>query len=319
MTKVLLPLDEATAQVNNLLEQELFGHSDCFDELVLPLVKAGGKRMRARLCLLLALQEDGKISPWAYQLAAAVEMLHLATLIHDDVLDEAALRRGTPTIHSKEGNKVAILSGDYLFARSFDMISRVPSTVFLPIFTDVIVSLVEGEFLQMADIDNVDQSVDRYLLKSKKKTADLVVAAIEVGARLGNFLEEDIVHLKKYGHALGMLFQITDDVLDYTSVAEISGKEAGQDLKEGLITYPLLSIVNEENKQYIKERLSRIEQGENPEELLSYVLAEGGIECNERLALTYAQEAKEELQQVAEFVGKDMLNMYVDALMHRNK
>lgn len=319
MTTVQLLLEDGTIQVNNLLEQELFGRSAYFDELVLPLVKAGGKRLRAQLCLLLAMQEDGKFSDSAYYLAAAIELLHLATLIHDDVLDEAALRRGVETIHTKEGNKVAILSGDYLFARSFDMISRVPSTTFLPIFTEVIVSLVEGEFLQMEDVDNVDQTAERYLLKSKKKTADLVVAAIEVGARLGTFSEEEIQHLKEYGHALGMLFQITDDVLDYTSEAAISGKEAGQDLKEGLITYPLLSIVTEENREMIQKMLQDIVGRKSPQSLLEYVVAQGGIERTEQLALQYAEQARVALSKVKDFNGKDMLNLYVDSLIHRNK
>ncbi len=319
MKTVQLLLEDGTVQVNNLLEKELFGHSAYFDELVLPLVQAGGKRLRAQLCLLLAMQEEGTFSDHAYYLAAAIELLHLATLIHDDVLDEAALRRGVETIHTKEGNKVAILSGDYLFARSFDMISRVPSTQFLPIFTDVIVSLVEGEFLQMEDVDNVDQTVERYLLKSRKKTADLVVAAIEVGARLGTFTEEEIQHLKEYGYALGMLFQITDDVLDYTSEAAISGKEAGQDLKEGLITYPLLSIVTTENRETIQAMLQEIERGKSPNALLAYVVEQGGIERTEQLALQYAAAAKAALAKVKDFTGKDMLNLYIDSLMHRDK
>ena len=143
-----------------------------FNALIRPLSAAGGKRLRAQLCILVALAGNS-IQEERIKIAESVEMLHLATLIHDDVLDQSAIRRGESTIHTHKGNKIAILSGDYLFAKCFALVASLNSTEYLKVFTHIITCLVEGEFMQMEDVYRIDQGIDRYMTKTQKKNGRL--------------------------------------------------------------------------------------------------------------------------------------------------
>ena len=164
-------------KVEAYLAESLQTGSEDFNRLIRPISAAGGKRLRARLCLLIA--GAGKASEAdRVRIAAAVEMLHLATLIHDDVLDQAAVRRGATAIHCSKGNKVAILSGDYLFAKAFDVVAQIGSVACLHVFSFIISALVEGEFMQMEDVYRLDQGIERYLTKTQKKTADFIEACL---------------------------------------------------------------------------------------------------------------------------------------------
>lgn len=305
-------------KIAELLREELKDSSPIFDKFVEPLVKAGGKRLRARLCLLIALSGSSD-EEQRRLIASAIELLHLATLVHDDVLDEAEIRRGITTIHKLEGNKTAILSGDYLFAKAFQLIGKAGNLQYLQIFTQVIIDLVEGEFLQMEDIGCVDQDIDRYLLKTRKKTADLIEVAVELGARMGGYKEEDVSYFKAFGQSLGMLFQITDDVMDYTSTEAISGKPAGKDLEEGVLTYPLLSIKREDNRDYLAEEVKAIMAGSAPGKLMKYVVKEGGLHNTILLARSYEKIGKEALEQLPDFEGKDILMDSLISLLNRTK
>lgn len=302
--------------VEAYLADALHTGSEDFNSLIRPLALSGGKRLRAQLCLLIALaghsNQDQRVA-----VAAAVEMLHLATLIHDDVLDQAAMRRGHEAIHCSKGNKVAILSGDYLFAKAFDVVAQIGSVECLKIFSSVISALVEGEFLQMEDVFRVDQGVERYLIKTQKKTADFIEACLELGGILGHWNSEDIVLLKRFGHALGMSFQITDDILDYQATEVTAGKPVGKDLREGILTYPLLAIVREDNKAYIEDELRRIDAGGDAMEFMSYIAKEGGVTEAEKLNATYVKEAQDALTALPAFAGKEILRGVLMSLAHR--
>lgn len=306
------------AAVNALLHEKINGKSAIFDDFVKPLVNARGKQLRARLCLHIALSNNIE-NVDRIKVAAAIEFLHLATLIHDDVIDEANKRRGVETIHVKNGNKTAILSGDYLFAKSFDLIGDTENVEFLKIFTKVIIDLVEGEFMQMADVAKLEQSIEDYLLKTQKKTANLIEVAVELGAKMAGYSPEEITHFKNYGQALGMLFQITDDLLDYNSVIELAGKPVGNDLKEGVLTYPLLSIKNSENITYLKSEIKDIIDGKSPQNLIDYVKKQGGINNTIKLAQEYEMKAKHALDNLPQFEGKALLYDNLNNLMHRTK
>lgn len=303
-------------QVEARLQKEFFKSSQAFDNLIRPLAMAGGKRLRAKLCLLIAgtvPSEENRVA-----IATAIEMLHLATLIHDDVLDQADLRRGIHTIHCSTGNKTAILSGDYLFAKTFALIAQTENIDCLRIFTRVIIALVEGEFFQMEDVGTLEQSKERYLLKIQKKTADFLEAATELGAILGNYSNEEVALFKKFGHAVGMLFQITDDVMDYCGTPEESGKPAGQDLREGVITFPLLAVTTDENRAYLQEKIHQIMAGESPTPLIEYVVEHGGIKATLALAAEYAVQARNALDALPVFEGKTDLYATVDGLVDRH-
>ena len=244
-------------------------------------------------------------------------MQHLATLIHDDVLDQAAVRRGATAIHCSKGNKVAILSGDYLFAKAFDVVAQIGSVACLHVFSFIISALVEGEFMQMEDVYRLDQGIERYLTKTQKKTADFIEACLELGGILGKWSETDIRLLKQYGHGLGMAFQITDDIMDYAATAETTGKPVGKDLREGLITYPLLSVINEANKAEVTKAVQAIADGQAPDELIAYVAAQGGVANAEALEADYRRDAHEALEALPDFAGKAVLYEVLDSLADR--
>ena len=244
-------------------------------------------------------------------------MLHLATLIHDDVLDQAEIRRGEDTIHMHKGNKVAILSGDYLFAKAFKIVSEMTNMKYLQVFSHIITCLVEGEFMQMEDVYRIDQGIERYMTKTQKKTADFMEGCMELGGLLGDWQEDEIIELKKYGHALGMAFQITDDIMDYRETAETTGKPVGNDLREGLLTYPLLSIVNDGNKDKLLEDIKGLNNGGNEQDIIDYVIAQGGIDNTLAVADKYCKDALAALAAVRDFSGKEFLVMAVENLADR--
>lgn len=290
--------------------------SEDFNELIRPLSEAGGKRLRAQLCLLIA-NAGTSVREERIKIAEAVEMLHLATLIHDDVLDQAEIRRGEETIHKHKGNKVAILSGDYLFAKAFRIVSEMPHMGYLQIFSHIITCLVEGEFMQMEDVYRIDQGIERYMTKTQKKTADFMEGCMELGGLLGQWSDEEIIQLKRYGHALGMAFQITDDIMDYRETTETTGKPVGNDLREGLLTYPLLSIVTADNKAKLIEDIKHLNDGGNEQDIIDYVIAQGGIDNTLAVAEQYCADALDALSQLRDFDGKEFLILAVQNLADR--
>ena len=287
-----------------------------FNALIRPLSAAGGKRLRAQLCILVALAGNS-VQEERIKIAESVEMLHLATLIHDDVLDQSAIRRGESTIHTHKGNKIAILSGDYLFAKCFALVASLNSTEYLKVFTHIITCLVEGEFMQMEDVYRIDQGIDRYMTKTQKKTADFMEGCMELGGMLGGWSPEHIVQLKRYGHALGMAFQITDDIMDYRESSDTTGKPSGNDLKEGLLTYPLLSIVTDDNKDKLLADIKNLADGGDDQAIIDYVIAQGGVDNTLVVADKYCNDAYDALNQLPDFDGKVLLEMAVANLADR--
>lgn len=287
-----------------------------FNALIRPLSAAGGKRLRAQLCILVALAGNS-VQEERIKIAESVEMLHLATLIHDDVLDQSAIRRGESTIHTHKGNKIAILSGDYLFAKCFALVASLNSTEYLKVFTHIITCLVEGEFMQMEDVYRIDQGIDRYMTKTQKKTADFMEGCMELGGMLGGWSPEHIVQLKRYGHALGMAFQITDDIMDYRESSDTTGKPSGNDLKEGLLTYPLLSIVTDDNKDKLLADIKNLVNNGDDQAIIDYVIAQGGVDNTLVVADKYCNDAYDALNQLPDFDGKVLLEMAVANLADR--
>lgn len=204
------------------------------------LVQAGGKRLRPALYFLSARcgdHEPVNIQP----LATAIELIHMATLVHDDVIDNAATRRGIPTANSKWGNQMSVLIGDFLFAKAFSIVaSNQVSERVMQVLTEIICSMAEGEIIQNKDTFNPDQSEMEYLERIAKKTADFIAASCELGALTAKMSHEDVQALRDYGYSIGMAFQITDDILDMTASSEQLGKPSGNDLRQGIVTLPVL-------------------------------------------------------------------------------
>ena len=203
------------------------------------IVSAGGKRLRPMVTLAAA-HLCGRCGPPAHSLAAAVEFIHTATLLHDDVVDESALRRGKPAAKALWGNKAAILVGDFLFARAFTLMVETGSLKILDILSTASTVIAQGEVRQLAAQGRLDLPTEEYLAIIEAKTAALFEAAARAGALAGGGTEKEAESLAAYGKNLGLAFQIVDDALDYGGVTSVIGKSIGDDFREGKITLPVV-------------------------------------------------------------------------------
>ena len=239
----MLPFHDAVkedfAAVNQLIIDRLHSDVDLVENIGHYLVEAGGKRLRPLMVLLTAraLNYDGKQH---LDLAAIIEFIHTATLLHDDVVDMSQLRRGRPTANANWGNAPSVLVGDFLYSRAFQMMIAIGSMDVMAILSDATNVISEGEVQQLVNAKKPDVSEADYLTVIDKKTAVLFAAACEVAAVLGGASAEVRAALKAYGHHVGMAFQLVDDALDYTGDAATLGKNVGDDLAEGKPTLPLI-------------------------------------------------------------------------------
>lgn len=226
-----------------LLETELLSVIHSPEKLITDiskhLVEAGGKRLRPALyfmCTKNQISSMEKIMP----MAIAIELIHMATLVHDDVIDNATTRRGKSTANSCWGNHSSVLIGDYLFAKAFSLVANKASNEMLKVLTDVICSMCEGEINQNRSTFIADQTENDYLKRIEQKTADFIAASCELGGLAVELSSEETKALREYGYSLGMAFQITDDILDITASSEQIGKPVGNDLRQGIVTLPVI-------------------------------------------------------------------------------
>ncbi len=203
------------------------------------LVGSGGKRLRPALALLASRLYSGVNPDRVVSLAAAVEMLHSATLVHDDVIDGSLLRRGSPTLNASWSQGATILAGDFVFARAAYFAAETDNVRVMRIFSQTLMTIVEGELRQLYAVRNWSQPKDAYYQRIYGKTAALFAAATEAAAVLGDAPEEEIAQLRDYGHHVGMAFQIMDDILDFVGDPGKVGKPVGGDLRQGTVTLPV--------------------------------------------------------------------------------
>ncbi|WP_425060542.1 polyprenyl synthetase family protein [Sporomusa carbonis] len=212
---------------------------DLVNDITVHLVQAGGKRLRPALYLLCA-RGGSPNTTEILPMAVAIELIHMATLVHDDVIDNAATRRGRPTANARWGNHSSVLAGDYLWAKAFSLLTDNTDNKMLKILTNVICTMCEGEIVQLKEAFNPDQDEADYRLRVAQKTAGFIAASCELGAIAGGMDEGDAVQVREYGYSIGMAFQITDDILDITASAEQLGKPVGNDLRQGIVTLPVI-------------------------------------------------------------------------------
>jgi octaprenyl-diphosphate synthase len=212
------------------------------------LINAGGKRLRPLLTL--AASDLCNYSGASHiKLAAAIEFIHTATLLHDDVVDESFQRRGKPTANILWDNQSSVLVGDYLFSKSFQLMVETDSLKVLSILADASSTISEGEILQLSAVKNIKTDESAYFKIIEGKTAALFAAATEVGAVISNVEDKEADALANFGKALGISFQITDDLLDYVGSEEVLGKNIGDDFKEGKVTLPLIKAISKSSKE----------------------------------------------------------------------
>lgn len=247
------------------------------------IVGAGGKRMRPAMVLLVA-NALGYQGENHHRLAAVVEFIHTATLLHDDVVDESDLRRGRGTANAVFGNAASVLVGDYLYSRSFEMMVESDSMAAMAVLSSATTIIAEGEVLQLLNVHDPDVSLDRYLQVVRYKTAKLFEAAAQVGAIISGVSPELEQAAAAYGRHIGTAFQLVDDVLDYSGDAQALGKNVGDDLREGKPTLPLIRVLEIGTPEQRALIRSAIETGEADFEAVARAI-------HDTEALAYTREA----------------------------
>jgi octaprenyl-diphosphate synthase len=248
--------------VNALIRDRMASrHAPRIPEVTAHLVEAGGKRLRPMLTLAAA-RLCGYDGPFHVHLAATVEFIHTATLLHDDVVDESHRRRGRPTANLLWDNKSSVLVGDYLFARSFQLMVETGSLRVLDILADASATIAEGEVLQLTAAQDLATTRDIYLQVVRGKTAALFAAATEVGGVIAGASEAEVAALRTYGDALGVAFQIVDDLLDYGGSDATIGKNTGDDFRERKMTLPVINAVARASAEELAFWVRVIEKGE---------------------------------------------------------
>lgn len=264
------------------------------------LFEAGGKRLRPAIVLLVsrATLLEQELTQRHRRLAEITEMIHTASLVHDDVVDEAELRRNVPTVNSLFDNRIAVLAGDFLFAQSSWYLANLDNLQVVKLLSEVIRDFAEGEILQGINRFDTSLTLDDYLEKSYYKTASLMANSSKAAAVLSDMDDEVADSLFRYGRNLGLAFQIVDDILDFTSPTEVLGKPAGSDLSDGIITAPALFAMEE--MPYLKTLIEReFREVGDREEALEIVRRSEGIGRSRELADRYAKLAVKELDCLA--------------------
>lgn len=306
-------------QVDDVIRTRLASRVALIDQISRYIIGAGGKRIRPRLVLLFA-EALGFDGPERFELAAVVEFIHTATLLHDDVVDESALRRGRATANAIFGNAASVLVGDFLYSRAFQMMVSVQRLRVLDVLADATNVIAEGEVLQLMNMHDPDLAVEDYLQVIRYKTAKL----FEASARLGAVLADADAELEEscacYGRALGTAFQLVDDLLDYEGNSEELGKNVGDDLREGKPTLPLL-VAMERASQADRDTIRHaIEQGEVEKlpEILAIVRSTGALDATRAAARAEADKARAALSALPENRARAALLELCDRSVNRS-
>lgn len=283
------------------------------------IIDAGGKRLRPLLALLSA-RAFGYEGTTHQLLAAIIEFIHTATLLHDDVVDESDLRRGNETANALFGNAASVLVGDFLYSRAFEMMVDVNNMKVMDILANTTNVIAEGEVMQLMNIHDADTTEERYIQVIHCKTAKLFEAATRLGAVLCQRSEAEEVAMANYGKYLGTAFQLIDDVLDYASNSDDMGKNVGDDLAEGKPTLPLIYAMShgsEQQKQIIK---SAIEKGgyELIDEVQAIIHDTGALEYTESIAKREAALAIDQLNELPDSQYKIALESLAHFSVQRN-
>mgnify|MGYP006420731601 CR=1 FL=1 len=282
------------------------------------LFQAKGKQVRPAIVLLIsrATMLDRDIIPRHRRLAEITEMIHTASLVHDDVVDESEMRRGLPTVHSSFGNRIAVLAGDFLFAQSSWYLANLDNLTVVKLLSQVIMDLAEGEIQQGLNRFDTDLSIEDYLEKSYYKTASLIANSSKAAAVLSETSEALTEDAYQYGRHLGLAFQIVDDILDFTGSTESLGKPAASDLKSGNLTAPVLYAL-EENPALVPLLEREFSQDEDLDRALEFIDASGGIERSRQLAQHHSKLAVQHLQNLAPSPARDALEQLADYVLAR--
>lgn len=304
--------------VNQLIIDKLHSRVPMVENIGHYIVDAGGKRLRPMLTLL-AGGACGEINDQHITMAAVIEFIHTATLLHDDVVDISSLRRGRPTANANWGNAPSVLVGDFLYTRAFQLMVEMGNMTIMDMMADVTNTIAEGEVLQLTKAGNPDTTEEDYYQVITDKTAVLFAAAAASGAILAGKDKETVDSLYQYGLDLGFAFQLIDDVLDYQGNAEEMGKNVGDDLSEGKPTLPLIYTMSkgtEEQARLVRQAIIN-KSNENLAEIIHAVEQNGAITYTRQQAESYSLNARNSLSNHSENPSKKALEQLANLAISR--
>ncbi len=316
---VALRCKQDMQEVDQVIHQRLSSDVALVNQLSHYIVNSGGKRLRPLLALLSAkvFNYQGDMH---YLLAAIIEFIHTATLLHDDVVDESDLRRGNETANALFGNAASVLVGDFLYSRAFEMMVEVDDMRVMQIMATTTNVIAEGEVMQLMNVHDADTTEEKYMEVIHCKTAKLFEAATQLGAILCNRSEAETEAMARYGRFLGTAFQLIDDVMDYSSSSEQMGKNTGDDLAEGKPTLPLIYAIRKGSAEQAVIIKAAIEKGgyDKINEVQEIIEQTGALRYTEQVAQQQAELAIAELAHLPDSEYKMLLETIAHLSVHRS-
>lgn len=321
LRKVKKSLENDYSKYNRTFSRVMTSKVVLVDNIAKYVVRHKGKGLRPLLVLLSA-RILGQPTDATYKVASVVELLHTATLVHDDVVDDAVVRRNFPSINALWKNKISVLMGDYLLAKSLISATEIGNIEIMQILAETAKRLSQGELFQIEKSRKLDINEEEYYQLISDKTAALIGACCELGSLTVSDRIEDRENLRSFGENVGIAFQITDDILDYEGTQNIIGKAVGSDLKENKITLPLiLSFKNAPEKEK-RKIISLLKKGVNKDDIkniYSFNLQYGGLDSAKKAASNFAQQAKENISHCKDGIYKENANLFVDYILSRKR
>ena len=321
LQQIRLPIVKEFEEFKSLFDASLHSSNTLLSEVLTYIKQRNGKMMRPILTLLMA-KLFGEINYSALHAALSLELLHTASLVHDDVVDESDKRRGQSSVNAIYNNKVSVLVGDYMLATSLKHSAMTGSIRIVDLVARLGQNLAEGEIIQLTNINASEFSEEVYYDVIRKKTAALFTASAEAGAVAVNSSDEMVQNARLFGEMIGIAFQIKDDIFDYYSSGEI-GKPTGNDMSEGKLTLPALHVLNTLGDEKMCQLAFRIKSLDATDAEISlfidYVKKNGGIEYARQVMVDYRNKALDLLPSTADTTIKDALTAYIDYVIEREK
>ncbi len=324
LQSILTPISGDMQSLNEVIRTRLSSDVALINQISAYIIEAGGKRIRPALLLLTSQAiANGAAIQHHLDMAAVVEFIHTATLLHDDVVDESNLRRGRATANAAFGNAASVLVGDFLYSRAFQMMVAPNEIKILQILADATNTIAEGEVLQLMNMHDPDVNEERYMQVIHYKTGKLFEASSALGALLAKASPEQFQAAEAYGRHIGTTFQLVDDILDYTASAEQMGKNAGDDLREGKPTLPLIYLLERgtpDQKALIKTAIEQAEELPDNmfQQVYAAIMASHAISYTEEVAKREAQLAKDCLNCFPNNAAKESLLKLCDYSLQRS-
>jgi geranylgeranyl pyrophosphate synthase len=320
LSRLFSSIDADLDVVNRTFQTSASSGLDILNSAAAYILHSSGKRIRTALTLL-----SGRLVDYQFEkllpLSVAFEMVHLATLVHDDIVDGASTRRGIPTVNARYGDGIAILLGDYFFAKTAGLIADVRDFRIDHLFSETVASVCEGTIIELLSTHTLDFSIEAYLERISRKTACLMAACCKGGVTVCGGTEAQIALMEQYGQNLGIAFQIVDDVLDYSGSEDVIGKPAGNDLRQGLITLPLIYALQAGQNGHF-DMVQRVikqpgQHADEAGEIIAWVTGGPAIDASLDLARHYAARARAVLSEFASTPERHVLEELVDFVLDR--